>query len=604
MLPLQNSSLISSKISKFYLNNPAEQNEHFAGFFNANGTFNANAVVDYIWPGRECTDILKDLQNYTYENYLQCFKKILPIFQHTDNVINTLKDDLKIQWMGKNVLTYLQMKVNYENSNETEIFEHTLILTSLLANALTNVFLTQSQARHAPYLLKDLINSKEIEMVFGLEMVLILKILMGSPNSINLRNIVWHGFPQPLEIPQYYVKVLLVTIHTLGSIIDIKNFQLKERSQILTYYGHLEVLKMDLKCNVFNLEDIKQNIKQLNSDYKPYWLKLLNYYETGNYIPFTILILTQIELLLRLHYGYVNNFDISAKLDEYYITIDTIFETKVTSEVDDNASNKLLDFENSSLEGCFHVLYDIFISPNGCRLRDKVSHGEVALEALDNPQLCSIMLKIFLVLLYPRYYNYFEFYESKLHLNSIAKENILLSVDNIQKFSLKYLENYKENSFGMYSLANKKVLIFKRPKKESELMLLLNKIAININKTIENYKESISVRAELLTQRELHSKRRRTLEKLQTALPDICKTLTLILTTINKLYWLMQNDYAIVLDDQNKCDKTLRFLKHSLSISENFVKYSHYESNEWIKSLELCRKYKEFYEKLFLYDQI
>ena len=59
MLPLRNSSLMSPKITKFYLNNPAEQNEHLARFFNANGTFNASAIVDYIWPGQECADILK-----------------------------------------------------------------------------------------------------------------------------------------------------------------------------------------------------------------------------------------------------------------------------------------------------------------------------------------------------------------------------------------------------------------------------------------------------------------------------------------------------------------------------------------------------------------
>lgn len=114
--------------------------------------------------------VISVLQNYTYENYLQCFKKILPIFQYTRNVVSSLNDDLKIQWMGKNVSTYLKVRKNYEHNNETEIFEHTLFLTSLLANALTNAFLTQSQAKHAPYLLKDLINSIEIETVFGLEM--------------------------------------------------------------------------------------------------------------------------------------------------------------------------------------------------------------------------------------------------------------------------------------------------------------------------------------------------------------------------------------------------------------------------------------------------
>lgn len=381
---------------------------------------------------------------------------------------------------------------------------------------------------------------------------------MGSPNSINLRNIVWHGFPQPLEIPQYYVNVLLVTIHTLGSIIDAKNFQLTERSQILAYRSDLEVLQIDLKSNVFDLENIRQKIKQFDNDYKSYWLKLLNYYETGKHIQFIILILTQIELLLRLHYGHVNNFDISAKLDEYYITIDTIFETNATNNADSSLSNKLLDFKNSSFEGCFHLLYDIFISPNGCRLRDKVSHGEVALEAMNNPELCTIMLKIFLVLLFPYDFNYFEDYGSKLHLNSVTKKNILLSVDNIQKFLPKHLENHEEISLEKHSFESNKVLIFKRPKKESEFMLLLNKIAIHINKTIDNYRESISVRSVLLAQRELHSKRRRTLEKLQTALPDICKILTLIMSTIIKLYWLLQNDFSLVLEDQQKCAKTLR----------------------------------------------
>ena len=74
MLPLRNSSLITPKISKFYLNNPAEQSEYFARYFNANGTFNASAIVDYIWPGHECTDILKGtfLYNKFYVSNILC----------------------------------------------------------------------------------------------------------------------------------------------------------------------------------------------------------------------------------------------------------------------------------------------------------------------------------------------------------------------------------------------------------------------------------------------------------------------------------------------------------------------------------------------------
>lgn len=83
----------------------------------------------------------------------------------------TSSHGLQLKWMGNNVEVYLDMYSSYCYSNKTEIFEHILVLTSIFANALTNVYLSQTQSKHAPHLLKDLINSKEIMDVFGLEMV-------------------------------------------------------------------------------------------------------------------------------------------------------------------------------------------------------------------------------------------------------------------------------------------------------------------------------------------------------------------------------------------------------------------------------------------------
>ncbi len=42
---------------------------------------------------------------------------------------------------------------------------------------------------------------KELEDVFGWTIISISKTLMGSPISLNLRNILWHGFPMLGEIP-------------------------------------------------------------------------------------------------------------------------------------------------------------------------------------------------------------------------------------------------------------------------------------------------------------------------------------------------------------------------------------------------------------------
>ncbi|XP_037825633.1 endoplasmic reticulum membrane-associated RNA degradation protein-like [Lucilia sericata] len=607
MFSLPNFSLINAKIAQFYKCNIAEDIDNVSVYYHDNGAINLQKLVEYLWPNQEPKDIFKVVETYQYEDYLIICNKLLPIFQCTKQILNNLgeysENFLKIRWMGKNVNHYLDVRSSYHNNNTTETMEHVLILTSILANALTNVYLTQTQGKHAPHLLKDLINSKEIIDIFGLEMVLILKILMGSPNSINLRNIVWHGFPKPTELPNYYVKVLLILIHSLGCVIEAKNLIIKERFQITTFNEHIKIIRENYKLKPLNLENLQQQVELLNNDFKPYWLQLISHYKSQKYKEFIILVLPQIELLLRLHYGQVNNFDVSAKLDEYYITMDTIFETQVINADEKNISdNKLLDFENSLFEGCFHMLFDIFISPNGCRLRDKVSHGEVSLEALDNSELCSIILYIFISLLFPLDYRLFDNYESNLHLNCLTKVKLTNCIKQIHIFYEKHLLT---QDLPLISLASEyhKVLIFKRPKKENELVLLVNKIAKNIFKTILNYEESIAVRRNLLAQHELHSKRRKTLEKLQTALPDIFKTLMLILSSICKIYCLLQNNFTVILKEEFTWDKTLRFLKHSLTISENFVKYSHCESNEWIKSLELCRKYDDFHKKLFLYEE-
>lgn len=95
----------------------------------------------------------------------------MPIFLYTNQIFKASENVLKMQWMGKNVKLYVDMKHNFVNNNKTETVEHILILTSILANALTNVYLSHTQGKHAPHLLKDLINSEELINLFGSEMV-------------------------------------------------------------------------------------------------------------------------------------------------------------------------------------------------------------------------------------------------------------------------------------------------------------------------------------------------------------------------------------------------------------------------------------------------
>ncbi|PNI19600.1 ERMARD isoform 1, partial [Pan troglodytes] len=72
-------------------------------------------------------------------------------------------------------------------------------LTSCLERALGDVFLLIG--KECPFLLRDLLSSEELAQVFSQSVMNVLKVFIGSPCGLNLRNILWHGFASPEEIP-------------------------------------------------------------------------------------------------------------------------------------------------------------------------------------------------------------------------------------------------------------------------------------------------------------------------------------------------------------------------------------------------------------------
>ncbi|XP_073830649.1 uncharacterized protein isoform X2 [Musca autumnalis] len=559
---------------------------------------------------KDANEILDYLESFKYKDYRRCYASIITIFQNTPT-LHQNSTSFNIKWMGINSNLCMDLIRLSKSKEICSTVENILLLTSLLENALSNVYFTETNGKQAPHLLRDLICTEEIRKVYGTEIVALLKLLMGSPNSINIRNVVWHGFPKPYEIPIYYEAVLLTLVHTMGYKIEEMNYLIKERPLVMDFEKPLHPFDDKFKIKLTNIkfyEDKIQNIdNEFAKDYIGYWLKLCTYYNEGLYINFIILVLPQIELLLRMHYGHINNVDISAKLDEYYITMDTIFETYIANKTShtesDSQLNQLLDFNiYPQFEGSFHIMYDIFLSPNGCRLRDKVSHGEVELSALNNAQLASVVLHIFLNLLEPLNCCTLVEYESKLHLNCINRHLLEDIHKKLCQFKNNIMENKEDLSLQViFKPIDKKTLIFRRPHKESELMLLIKTILENVKKTLVNYEQAIAIRSTQLAQRELHSKRRKTLEKLQNSLPQIFATLVKVFESLNILFNLLQSHHQTILEETETFSKTLRYLKHARTVTENFVKYSHYDSNEWIKSLELCCKFQEFHNKLFLY---
>ena len=105
-----------------------------------------------------------------------------------------------LQWTGCDG-RFLDCFVLLKSSNTADHNVCLLLLTSLLEHSLGDVYLSYSCASQCPSLLKDLLAMQELKEVFGATVISLLHILIGPPSSLNLRNVLWHGFAGPAEVP-------------------------------------------------------------------------------------------------------------------------------------------------------------------------------------------------------------------------------------------------------------------------------------------------------------------------------------------------------------------------------------------------------------------
>lgn len=105
-----------------------------------------------------------------------------------------------LQWTGYDT-RFLDCFLLLKSSNTADHNLCLLLLTSSLEHALGNVYLSFSCTSQCPSLLKDLLATQELKEVFGDTVVSLLHILIGPPSSLNLRNVLWHGFAAPAEVP-------------------------------------------------------------------------------------------------------------------------------------------------------------------------------------------------------------------------------------------------------------------------------------------------------------------------------------------------------------------------------------------------------------------
>ena len=151
-----------------------------------------------------------------------------------------------------------------------------------------------------PSLLRDLIQEPELEQLLGHCLIRVLQALIGSPLSLNLRNLAWHGFITPGELSAGYATSFLHIISTIGSILEANKVVVKERrvynlQQIDTIHAQI----CTYQEGEFKLDEGNGETSVIPSTLRSIWQRMLRLYTDRRYLSCLVLGLPLLETTLR-----------------------------------------------------------------------------------------------------------------------------------------------------------------------------------------------------------------------------------------------------------------------------------------------------------------
>nr|XP_024650445.1 endoplasmic reticulum membrane-associated RNA degradation protein isoform X3 [Macaca nemestrina] len=251
-------------------------------------------------------------------------------------------------------------------------------LTSCLERALGDVFLLIG--KECPFLLRDLLASEELAQVFGQSVMNVLKVFIGSPCGLNLRNVLWHGFASPEEVPPKYCSMMMLLTAGLGqllkSYLQKTKLTLAHRSFITPTNLEDLIVFPDVTYEVLSvLEEAMTKSAFILKIMLPYWEVALVKFKSHRFADCAILLLTQLETGLRNVFATLNRCPqrlLTAESTALYTTFDEI----LAKHLNDGKINQLPLFLG---EPAMEFLWDFLNHQEGPRIRDHLSHGEINL---------------------------------------------------------------------------------------------------------------------------------------------------------------------------------------------------------------------------------
>ncbi|KAF7460264.1 Hypothetical predicted protein [Marmota monax] len=139
----------------------------------------------------------------------------------------------------------------------------------------------------------------------------VLKVFIGSPCGLNLRNVLWHGFASPQEIPPKYCSMMLLLTAGLGQLLKsyLQHTEVTLEHRSFVTLKNLEDLIVfpDVTSEVlWVLERVMMKSTFILKIMLPYWKFALTKFTSHRFADCTILLLSQLEAGLRRVFAAVN----------------------------------------------------------------------------------------------------------------------------------------------------------------------------------------------------------------------------------------------------------------------------------------------------------
>ncbi|XP_071595004.1 endoplasmic reticulum membrane-associated RNA degradation protein [Heliangelus exortis] len=557
-----------------------------------------------------------------------------------------VQNELWFQWTNYTEL-FLEVFDVLQSSQGTEVALGLMKLTSCLERALGDVYLLIG--KDCPFLLRDLLASEQLAVVFGQDVMNVLRVFIGSPCGLNLRNVLWHGFASPQEIPAKYCAMLLFLTAGLGQLLQKYLLQteciLVHRPYVV--FGSLEDLDGFPDLNHEALSIAEELVKLSSFVLKtmlPFWVAALTAFKQNRYADCVILLLPQLEAGLRLLFTTINkcpNRLLTAEPSALYTT----FDEMLAKHLDNEEINQLPAVLG---EPAMEFLWDILNHQEGPRVRDRLSHGEINLKAF--PREVANQIVAFAITLLCRFsdedmvafkehvaikalMSSASCYHSRFHPISRLKKQVLECMQSIHLWPelprvpeehfqtmkglqgnaeasallliiseiISQLQQYiPQNCCGsddpvssvlterlLAELCDTALCTLYSPRPVLEILVILRKISTQCHQVSKQVTASTELRYTQWINKTLRSRQRQNYLRMLNSMKFLSPMLRLILVLITLE---LINIHLVSQKNPFDYQQYLKFLKSILQYTENLVTYTSPEKNKWDETMELTNK--------------